>query len=82
MLFGVSVGYMIFIIVYRPYKYSFKVHQVSIVINHMIYMISLGMISIINMDIVIEEYYLLVFSYLTMTLCMIIVIMSFIRCYY
>lgn len=60
LFFGLSVSvfllflaaiYLIFLILYRPYRYSFTVHTFTILANQLIYILTLGLITLVNLEI-------------------------------
>jgi hypothetical protein len=46
-----ALAYFIYLLRYRPYKYSFSVHAVTVLINHMGYQINLVIITLINLKV-------------------------------
>lgn len=90
LFYGISVSvfllflgtiYLIFLILYRPYRYSFPVHTFTILASQLIYMITLGMITLVNMEIKLEEDYLLMFCYTLLGFCIIIALLTVCRVY-
>jgi len=73
--------YLIFLICYRPYRYSFAVHGFTIVISQLIFVITLSFINLINLNISLDEFYLLAFCYVLMGFCVLIVFLAIIRVY-
>ncbi len=74
-----SVVYLIFIMVYRPYQYSFGIHGFTIIVNQLIYMMTLAMITAINLGVKFNEVFLLMFCYILLGLCALIILLTFIR---
>jgi hypothetical protein len=90
LFFGLSVSvflmflaaiYLIFLIIYRPYRYSFTVHTLTIITNQLIYMLILGLITLINLEVKVEEDYLLMFCYTLLGFCFTIVLLTLVRVY-
>ncbi len=71
--------YLIFLIVYRPYRYSFTVHGFTLIVNQTIFMITLSVITMINLKINLKESYLLIFCYVLLGFCVIIALLTIVR---
>lgn len=55
------------------------VHQFTVVVNHLVYMISLGIITVINLGVKFEEAYLLVYAYGLMAFCAVVIVLMVVR---
>lgn len=80
-LLFLAVIYLVFLILYRPYRYSFTVHTFTIIASQIIYMITLGLITLVNFEIEIEEDYLLIFCYTLLGFCIGIALLTVVRVY-
>ena len=76
-----SVIYLMFLLVYRPYQYSFGIHGFIIIINHLIYMMTLGMITAINFGLKFREIFFLMFCYSLLGSCGFIILLTFVRAF-
>ena len=90
LFFGLSVSvfllflaaiYLIFLILYRPYRYSFTVHTFTILANQLIYILTLGLITLVNLKVKLKEEYLLIFCYTLLGFCVIIALLTAVRVY-
>jgi hypothetical protein len=76
-----AIIYMIFLMVYRPYRYSFSIHGFTLLVEQSVYMLTLALITAMNFGIKFDEFFLLMFCYILLGFCVIIIFLTFVRVY-
>lgn len=74
-----SLIYLAYLLIYRPYKHSFLIHGVTIIINHLMFMCILAMVTLINLELKLDEFYFLILSYTLMGFTFIIMFLTVVR---
>lgn len=79
LLLVASLAYLVYLIIYRPYKHSLLIHGVTVIINQLMYILILAMITLLNFSIKLDEFYHLIFSYTLMGFTFVVVFLAVIR---
>jgi hypothetical protein len=74
-----AVIYMVFLMVFRPYRYSFSIHGFTLLVEQFVYMLTLALITAMNYGIKLEEFFLLMFCYTLLGFCVVIIFLTFVR---
>lgn len=74
-----AVFYLVFLVIYRPYRLSLFIHDFTIILNHFMYILSLIIMNAANFNLKPPETYLLIFSYLMMGLSFAVIVLAVVR---
>lgn len=74
-----AIIYMIFLMVFRPYRYSFSIHGFTLLVEQSVYMLTLALITVMNFGIKLDEFFLLMFCYTLLGFCVVIIFLTFVR---
>ena len=74
-----AVIYMVFLMVFRPYRYSFSIHGFTLLVEQSVYMLTLALITAMNFGIKLDEFFLLMFCYTLLGFCVVIIFLTFVR---
>lgn len=77
-----AVIYLLFLIIYRPYKHSFSIHGFTVCFNQALLIISLLMVNLINFNVQMAEVVFLAFDYLIIGLTLAIMFLATVRVFY
>lgn len=78
----VAVFYLLFLAIYRPYRYSFFIHGFTVIFNQVMYIVALFIINVLNFQIKMPEEVFLVFTYLIIVFSLAVLVFMIIRVFY
>jgi hypothetical protein len=74
-----AIIYMVFLMVFRPYRYSFSIHGFTLLVEQSAYMLTLALITVMNFGIKFDEFFFLMFCYTLLGFCVVIIFLTFVR---
>ena len=80
-IFVLQIFYTIALVAVHPYRQSLRVHTVTILINHAVYIVFLAFISLINLVDDIDEFQVIMMGYFITGCCGFLMFLTVVRLY-
>jgi hypothetical protein len=77
-----NLGFILILLKIKPYKQSLRIHQVSLIINHLLYAVFMVIINLINFLDTIKEIIILCLGYFIAGCVGMLILLTILRLYY